>query len=349
MSEFKKIYRWGIIGCGKISSDMCNVLLNNNRCQIIGCASQSLKSAQIFAKKFDIPIENAYDSYAKLVMNKSIDIIYIGTLHPNHYESSILGLKNGKHILCEKPATMNYAQLKDILYYAKKYSLFYMEGMWTKCFPAIKQVRQWINNGYIGDIICVDCNRGIKMPMNVPRLWNNKLGGGCLMDIGVYTVSILTMIFGPKLPETIQCMGNVDGNVDTMFSCMIKYNDKQYAVMNGTFYGNNTNECNIIGTRGRIRIFGKFHCPTKITMISESHEEVTKEYTLPNDYKYKMNYGSHGFCYEINEVIQCLDRGQIESLLHTWKDTEICMKIMDEMRRQIGIKYDADNILNSKL
>ena len=132
MSNENKVWRWGIIGCGKISSDWCNVLLNDDRCIIQSCAARSLVSAQKFAKKFDIPIENAYDSYETLAKDDNVDIIYIGTIHPNHVSSSLLGLNNGKHILCEKPVTMNNQELQEVLDCARKHGLFYMEGMWVR-------------------------------------------------------------------------------------------------------------------------------------------------------------------------------------------------------------------------
>mmetsp|Transcript_87707 Transcript_87707/g.107483 ORF Transcript_87707/g.107483 Transcript_87707/m.107483 type:complete len:236 (+) Transcript_87707:106-813(+) len=222
----------------------------------------------------------------------------------------------------------------------------------TRFFPATIQVREWINDGSIGDIINVDCNFGVKMPSinDAPRLWENKLGGGALLDIGIYNIAALTMIFGPQMPDEIKCIGNIVNDVDSMFACLIKYNDTKYATIHSTMHANTFEELSIVGTNGRIKIHIGQHAPTKISMISDNDgTETTIKYKLPNNFKYPMYYGNaQGLEYQCNEVIKCLDEGRIESPLNTWNDTQISMQIMDEIRKQIGLTYNADKI-KSKL
>ena len=122
-----KTHCWGIIGCGLISSDFCNVLLNHCRSKIIACASRSSSKSQQFASKFNISKFNACSSHAQVSQNADVDIIYIGTIHPNHYESVIISLNNGKHVLCEKPVAMNTIQLSQMIAPAKRNHKFFME------------------------------------------------------------------------------------------------------------------------------------------------------------------------------------------------------------------------------
>ena len=186
-------------------------------------------------------------------------------------------------------------------------------------------------------------------PKVAPRLWDNKLGGGNLLDIGVYTVSALEMIFGPQLPKEMKCIGTVKNGVDSMIACALKYNNIQYGTINGTFYAKTSNELNIIGNKGRIKVHDTFHAPKQISLTLNDGTAMTKNYPLPNGFKYPMNFGnSEGFVYQCNEVIKCLNEGRTESPLNTWKDTQISMQIMDEIRQQIGLTYDADKI-KSKL
>ena len=145
-------YNWGIIGCGNCSHDFCNVLLNHPRSNIIACGARSLSKSQSFAAKFNIPSSNAYSSYSQVSQNPNVDIIYVGTIHPNHYESVITSLNNGKHVLCEKPVSMNTSQLQQMIKTAKENNKFFMEGLWTRFFPSFRQARKWVNNGVIGDV-----------------------------------------------------------------------------------------------------------------------------------------------------------------------------------------------------
>jgi len=347
----QKVYNWGIISCGDISFDFANALLTNKRCNIIACASRNQTSSNAFAKKFGIPLENAYPNYKDIMKNKNIDILYIGCIHLNHYKTTLLGLHHNKHILCEKPATMNMKQLNHVLKLAKQKNKFYMEGLWTKFFPVINQAKSWIKDGKIGNIRTVSSNFGLNLALerkNNPNSWkwNNKYGGGIFLRLGMYCVAMCVMLYGIQMPKEIKALANMDkqGNVDANVYAMLKYDDNKYGVMYTTMENETTNDLLIIGDKGTIKVFGYFHAPTKIR-LDNNDGSITREFPLKTECKYKMKYrNGTGFIYEIKGVIQCLDEGKIESNVHSWNDTIACMKILDKIRKQIGLRYDADNM-----
>ena len=356
----EKVYNWGIIGCGSISFDFTSALKKSSRCKVVSCGARQLEKAKNFAKQFDIPIYAAYDNYDAVSKDPNVDIVYIGTIHPSHYKSVVAALNNGKHVLCEKPIGMNVAETSEMVEAARKNNKFLMEAMWTRFFPAYRKARELIENGVIGDIRHYYGDFGIAMPSpdDAPRIWLNKLGGGGILDIGCYPINPLSWIFGPKLPKKINSTGIIDPkhNIDTIMGVTLIYNDKQYAQISTTFYGNTFQERLITGTKGKIRIEAPSHCPTKITLYQHgttpetARDDVsvkTWEFKVPYNYK-TMFPGSEGLVYEIDEVVQCLDEGRIESPNYTHNEILSTMKIMDEIRKQMGLRYPQDDNDNIK-
>jgi len=351
-------YNWGIIGCGLISADFAKALQKSSRSNIIACAARRLESAQQFAKDFDIPLINAYSSYDDVCSNPKVDIIYVGTIHPMHCKSVITALQNGKHVLCEKPMGMNLRETEEMIATAKKNGVFLMEAMWTRFFPAYRKARELVTSGVIGDVVHYYADFGVKMPgpneFRGARLWDNALGGGALLDIGCYVVNPLSWVFGPKMPRKMTVDGVMDKehDVDATIGVTMMYSDRQYAQLSCTFLANTARERTISGTKGRVRIENEAHAPTKVTLWRDDGtlpgQVETFEFALPD--KYATNFpNGEGMLYQIEAVTKCVDEGRLESPEYSWNEMLSTVRIMDEIRSQIGLKYPADSVIQSKL
>ena len=249
---------------------------------------------------------------------------------------------------------MNLRETEEMINSARKNHVFLMEAMWTRFFPAYRKARELVTSGAIGDVVHYYADFGVKMPgpdeFRGARLWDNRLGGGALLDIGCYIVNPLSWIFGPKLPRTMRVDGTVDKQhaVDSMVAMTMLYDDHQFAQLSCTFMVNSAQERTISGTKGRVRMESPAHAPTKVTWWKEDGAVETFEYAMPD--KYETNFPrSEAMLYQIQAVTKCLDEGRVESPEYSWNEMLSTMRIMDEMRRQIGLKYPADSRAHSKL
>jgi len=250
----------------------------------------------------------------------------------------------GKHVLSEKPLTMNAQQAEEAIKFSREKKLFYMEGMWTRFFPSIIKVRELISNGSLGEIKVVMADFGFKN-MGIERLSNPELGGGAILDIGVYPISIASMIFGGKYPSKIVATGFVGKTgVDEQDCITLLYKPDQQASLNCTLMGETPKECTIVGDKGRVRIHAPFWCSTKLTLSLNGQEDQNLEFPLP-----QVNQGdtfnftnSVGMSFEAAHAQKQLRDGKIESDIISLEESLVIMKIMDEARRQIGFKYSFE-------
>lgn len=259
----------------------------------------------------------------------------------------------------QKPMGMNLQETELMINTAREHQVFLMEAMWSRFFPAYRKARELVTSGAIGDVVHFYADFGVKMPGpkedRGPRLWNNKLGGGALLDIGCYIVNPLSWIFGPKMPRILNVNGVLDQEhaVDAIVAATMMYDDKQYAQISCTFLSNTAQERTISGTKGRVRLESPSHAPTKVTWTKEDGSVQTfvfaTGWSTPTG-KYETNFPM-GECmvYQIEATIKCLDEGRLECPEYTWAEMISTMRIMDEMRRQIGLKYEADSKVHSKL
>eukprot|EP01084_Bolivina_argentea_P096822 174052_1 len=345
-----KIYKWGIIGCGLISSDFCNCLTASPRAKIAACASRNINSANEFAKKFDIPI--AYGSYNSLIKDDTIDIVYIGTIHSTHYSIVISSLMNGKNVLCEKPIGINEREVKSMIDCAQRNKCFLMEALWTRFFPVTKQVKKWINDGKIGNIVSVSSDFSMNFIENDRSwLWSNKFNGGNLMSVGCYMIDCIVRVFGTRMPE-ISAIGIIDSKhkIDMITLVNMLYRDtNQYGQIRGDAYSWSNEECYIIGSLGVIKI-NRMHSPTNVELYKCDFMEKkcieSKEFPLLDSsrFKYKdfIYQNSAGLYYEIEEVIKCLDKSLLQTNEYKWEEMLLNVKILDEIRRQIGLTFPQD-------
>lgn len=328
MSEaIRSEIKWGIMGTGWIAEQFTQDLAHVSNGQGLAVGSRSQESADRFAAKFNIP--RAYATYEELVNDPEIDAIYVATPHPLHRENVMLALRAGKAVLCEKPFTVNSGELAEIISFAQQSGLFLMEAMWTRFLAPIIQVRSWLAEGRIGEVKLVKADAGFRSDWNPQgRLLNPDLGGGALLDIGIYPVSFAAMIFGAN-PEKVQSTAHIgETGVDEQFSMILDYGNGKVASLNGAVRLNITNEAYIYGTEGYIHI-PSFLYATTTTLHVDGQEVET--FTDVRD--------AIGYAFEAEEVGRCLLAGVTESPVIPLSESLSILQLLDEVRGQWGLRY----------
>ncbi|KDR09314.1 trans-1,2-dihydrobenzene-1,2-diol dehydrogenase-like [Zootermopsis nevadensis] len=329
--------RWGIASAGKISHDFVTALntLPSEEHRVIAVAAQQLDRAKTFATEHNIP--NAYGSYEELAKDPDVEVVYIGAINTLHLDIGKLMLDNGKHVLCEKPLTVNLKQTTELINYAKEKKLFLMEAIWSRCFPAYEAVKKELEAGTMGEVLQVIANFGVVVA-DVDRVKLKELGGGTILDLGVYVLQLAQFVFGPSPPERVVAQGELNENgVDTSTSITLKYKGGRTATLCTHARVKLPNEAFIVGTKGIVKILEPFWCPTSITT-----PEKTKEFILPNAPKPFNFTNSAGLRYEATEVRRCLKQGLLESPKVSHEESLILAQLEDEIRKQLGVKYDQD-------
>uniref|UniRef100_A0A3B1IKQ5 Trans-1,2-dihydrobenzene-1,2-diol dehydrogenase n=1 Tax=Astyanax mexicanus TaxID=7994 RepID=A0A3B1IKQ5_ASTMX len=246
--------RWGICSAGKISHDFSVALktLRPGDHQISAIAARELKAAQEFAERHGIP--KVYGSYEELANDPEIDVVYIGTIHPHHLRVGQLFMNSGKNVLIEKPLAMNSKEVKELVANAKKNNVFLMEALWTRFFPVSVEVRELLGRGDVGEVRMVRADLGAPLT-HIPRLIEKDLGGGALLDIGVYCLQFVLMVYGGERPESIHATGwNLDTGVDGHVVIVLKFSRNRMAVCTCSISLTLTNDAMIVGTKGIIKV-----------------------------------------------------------------------------------------------
>src|SRR6185437_11808167 len=243
---------WGILGTGKIAHQFAAALRHLPGAELGAVGSRSSDSAQRFADEFGIP--RRYGSYAELVNDPQIEVIYVATPHSCHAGNSRLALNAGKAVLCEKPFTINVAQARYVIGLARERKLFLMEAMWTRCFPLMDKLRWLLASGAIGEARQLTADFGFRAGhRDEPRLFGPEFGGGALLDVGVYPVSMASLLFGP--PTRIVSAANLGAtSVDEEAAMILTHRGGELAVLHTAIRLDTAQEAIITGTQGRIRI-----------------------------------------------------------------------------------------------
>lgn len=319
--------RWGIIGTGNIASQFANGLSFLPDAVLMGVGSRRQESADQFAKQFGIP--NRHASYESLVNDPEIDVIYVSTPHPYHIENTLLCLEAGKPVLCEKPFAINAHDTEIMIQNARQKNLFLMEAMWTRFIPATLKVRQLIADDVIGDLRFVQIDFGFRADFDPKsRLFDPELGGGALLDIGIYPVSLAIQLLG--LPDHISSEAHLgQTGVDEQNGITFRYNNGAIAVLSSTIQANTPGEALIVGTKGKIIMHREFWACEKITLSLDDQADQTINIPIEGS----------GYRYEAAEVMNCLRAGKIESEAMPLDETLAIMRVLDTLRAQWGFKY----------
>jgi dihydrodiol dehydrogenase / D-xylose 1-dehydrogenase (NADP) len=322
--------RWGIIGTGWVAKEFATGLTVLPEAELVAVGSRTAESANQFADMFGVPHRHA--SYEALVNDPNVDVVYVATPHILHKENSLLGLQAGKAVLCEKPFTINAAEAEAVIQFARGNKLFLMEAMWTRFIPLVVKVRQLLADRVIGDVQMLVADLGFLVDFDpLHRLFDPQLGGGALLDLGIYPVSLASMIFGP--PSRITSMAQLgETGVDEQAAIILGYGQGQLATLYTSHRTDTPREAILLGTKGRIRIHPQMFRPTKLTLSLTGQEDNIIEMPLEGN----------GYNYQAAEVMRCLQAGKLESDAMPLDETLAIMKTMDQIRAQWGLKYPME-------
>ncbi|MCF6285249.1 MAG: Gfo/Idh/MocA family oxidoreductase [Candidatus Hydrogenedentes bacterium] len=324
---FDKI-RWGILGTGHIANTFAAAIASLDDAVVQAVGSRTQKSADAFSDKYSIA--NRHGSYEALTADPEVDAIYIATLNSLHMDNSILCLEAGKAVLCEKPFCINRAQSENVLAVAKKQQRFIMEAMWTRFIPALQQAMAWIDEGAIGEVRMVQANFGFRAD-DAP-LFDPALGGGALLDVGIYPITLAHMAFR-KAPTEIRSLSYLGRNgVDEQSTYLLGYEGGGLAMLGGAIQTNTPYDGYIMGTDGMITIHDSFWNATKVSLKKGDEVVETKELPLH----------CNGYEYEAMEVHRCLREGKLESDIMPHQTTLDLMETLDTIRADWGLKYPME-------
>jgi len=322
--------KWGIIGCGNIAHKFAKDLALIDSAELTAVASRSSQKAMNFATKHHAL--KSYDSYKKLLLDTSIDIVYIATPHTSHAELSILAMQHKKHVLCEKPLGINAAEVASIIKTSKETNCFFMEALWTRFNPTIIALKKQIDTGEIGNIKYINADFSFLFSGDIKsRAIALELGGGALLDIGIYPVFLSYLLLGiPKEIIAKAAFHKLTG-CDMQTAMIFSYTDTQ-AILYCSFTSNSEMTANISGTKGEIHIHSQWHHSDSFTLIKNNKKEVV---TTPKK--------GIGYTHEIEECHKCILNNKLESTSWSHQNSADLISILDTVRQKTGLQYPTEN------
>ncbi|SHG66649.1 Predicted dehydrogenase [Flavobacterium fluvii] len=325
----KEKIKWGIIGLGNIAHQFAKDLMLVEEAELVAVASRNLGKAQEFAKNYDC--KNAYDSYDAIMNDAEVDILYIATPHNSHAALTIKALQNNKKVLCEKPIALNYDDALQMINASKANNQFFMEAFWTRFNPSFREAFSKIKNGEIGEVKFINADFAFtadKLGGEGNRKTDIELGGGALLDIGVYPLFLSYVLLGIPAEILAKSIFHESG-ADLQTSMILQYENAQ-AVLHSSFVSKSNMTATINGTKGTINLNSLWHEAQSYTLVIDNKKE---EHPLPTKGK--------GFTYEIEECHHCIKENRIESELWSHQNSLDLIKIVDEVRSQIGLEYSS--------
>ncbi|MCW5852087.1 MAG: Gfo/Idh/MocA family oxidoreductase [Anaerolineae bacterium] len=323
--------RWGILGLGNIARQFAKDLPRVSDSRLVAVGSRTQATADAFGAEFGAP--HRYASYAEVARDPDVDAIYIATPHTLHHENALLCLNAGKAVLVEKPFAVNASQARAVVATARARGLFAMEAVWTRFLPIIVRLREMIAEGAIGEVRMVQADFGFRTSFNpTHRLFDPALGGGALLDVGIYPVSLASMLLGT--PSNIVGLAHLgQTGVDEQAGMVLSYPGGGLAVLSTAIRTTTPQEALIFGTEGYIRIHSPWWHSTRLTLSRPQQEDEVMEAPLQGI----------GYQYEAAEVVRCLQAGRMESDVMPLDETVAVMTTLDELRRQWGLRYPTED------
>jgi predicted dehydrogenase len=323
--------RWGILSTGNIADKFAEAVTTLPQARLAAVGSRTQEAADAFGKRWNVPHRHA--SYESLLRDSDVDVIYIATPHPMHFENAMACLRAGKAVLCEKPFAMRAFEAEKMVALAREKRLFLMEAMWTRYHPAIKKVRAMLAEGALGDVRLMQsdfCFRATFDPNG--RLFNRALGGGGLLDLGIYPVSLASMVFGGP-PRNIVSNAHIGSTgVDDQASVILEYSEGRQAVMTFGLLLDSPQETRIAGTAGHLRIHQPWWHPQELTWHKADGSDESIHLAFPGN----------GYEQEATEVMECMQSGRLESPAMPLEETISLMRTLDAIRAQWGLRYPGD-------
>ena len=322
--------RWLVLGCGGIARKFISDMPFVKDGIVIAVASRTTEKAAAFAAEYSI--EKHYGSYAEGINDPDIDAVYIATPHPMHLEDALMCLEAGKAVLCEKPLTVNSTQAAEIIAAAREKNVFLMEAMWTRFVPATQKFTKLIEDGAIGKVVSANIDFGFFLDVpDTHRIFNPDLGGGALLDIGIYAASMASLIFKSQ-PQSITSKAIMHKTgVDINDSITFDYGDNRLASIQISCSSMMPVEATVSGTEGYIKLCRPFYCSEKIEVRNGDNISI---YEIPTR--------GEGYCCQIQHVCECIKAGKKESKIMPLDETLQIMQTLDKTRAQWNLTYPCE-------
>ncbi|HSE09827.1 MAG TPA: Gfo/Idh/MocA family oxidoreductase [Nocardioidaceae bacterium] len=325
--------RWGILATGKIASGFAQALKLLPDAELAAVAARRLESAERFGLAHGGPDTRAYGSYAELVEDPDVDVVYVATPHALHHQHAMLAFDAGKPVLCEKALTLTAREAEDLVRVSRERGLFFMEAMWMRCNPVIRRVKQLHDRGDLGTIQQVRADLGFRVDApETDRLLAPELGGGALLDMGVYPLTFAYVFLGD--PDKVEAVAELSpSGVDLNIALSLGWESGAVASLSSTMTAWSPRTASIATDRGRIDLGEAFHHPTAATWTENGEAHVIEEDVLGT-----------GLAHEAAEVMRCLRNGEVESPLVPLEESLSIMRLMDRIRLKIGLAYPVDDL-----
>ena len=328
--------RWGVVSTGKIASIVVSDLALQPDAVQQAISSRTQSNADAFAARHGFRRaygdEDGVSGFVRLLQDQDIDVVYVASPHASHYAVAKAALEAGKHVLCEKPMTLNMREAVSLVSLAREKGLFLMEAVWSRFLPSFQRMVQILASGELGEIRWMQADLGFPAPYHPEaRLWKREDGGGALMDVGVYLLTWALAVLGKPYSLTATCHLNRDG-VDAETAMTLLYASGAQAQLMASLTTVSTQSATLSGTEGMLRCNAPLFNPTKLTIVPGSGESRVENFVPVG----------RGYTYQLREVMRCIQQGLTESPTMPLAETLTTMSLMDEARRQTGVRYPAD-------
>jgi predicted dehydrogenase len=327
--------RWGIVGPGRIASLVIKDFPYVAGAEAVAVASRSIDRAQTFATEHGLT--RAYGSYAEIMADDGVDVIYIATPHPQHHAIALAAIAAGKAALVEKTFAATVAGAEEVIAAAQQRQVFVMEAMWTRFQPAIVAARALIDDGAIGEVRQLQADLGVDRPYNpADRLFDPAQGGGAMLDLGVYVVSFAQYFLGT--PDRVEVSGSLaPTGVDAEAGLLLGYDDGRVATLLISLKHHTPGAARIQGTKGWIEVPPRFHHPHRILLHRRGQEpEMISRPPL-----------GAGYSHELLEVTERVRAGRIESAIMPLQDTLAVQRILNEACEKLGVHHSEDSLVGA--
>lgn len=314
-----RVFRWGIIGAGNIAGSFAQGLSALPDAECYAIASRDAEKAESFAKKYGC--SKFYASYAELLEDPAVDVVYVATPNNLHYTHTMMALEAGKPVLCEKPFAITCQQAMTMMRTSRENNLFLMEALWSRFLPSVIEAKKRLDSGEIGNPLLLQAEFGIH-PSYDPnsRLFDPKLGGGSIPDIGIYPIFLALYLFGDPLSVEVSSVPAPTG-VDMTTTIVMKHKEGRMSVLTSSFAFDLESDAKITGDAGRLRLCRMFHIPTTLKV---RHKVDEPEVEIP------VNMAGNGYNYEAQEVMRCISEGKIESDQWSHQNTLRLLSIVEQ-------------------
>ena len=329
--------KWAILGTGHIANSFAASLSLVPEAEPFAVCATGMQKAENFAARYGI--SRCFDDFNRL-LDAGPDILYVAVPNLLHYEFIMKAFDRGIHVLCEKPIVDNRSQLEKIIARAREKKLFLMEGMWTRCFPVVAKVREWIESGAIGTVKVIRADFGLKA-VEGWQGWKASAehGGGALRDVGIYALAWAFFAYPNEKPEQVDSVYRLKNGADFHSELFLRYSAGRTAFLTGSFDMVTSHEVIIYGDKGVITVGPKMWCPKQAVLYRYS---ATQEFEREEAESFADDYPGNGMQYEIDHVAKCVLSGKTESPLFPLSESLVITTLIDSLRKEWGVRYSTD-------